>query len=154
MQKDHKRFVSSRGVGIQDFKLEKPWRPPSLVLEVDPPEHTKNRRFLTRALSPNKISQLKDFFKKSADKLIRELLEKKEIDFLFDQTQQKVLELSINLQKKEINYGEKTISFNVEKHLIDRIIYGLDDVDITLKEKDKIFDFEKTRIKERPWIFK
>ena len=79
-------------------------------------------------------------------------LEKKEIDFLFDQTQQKVLELSINLQKKEINCGEKTISFHVEKHLIDRIIYGLDDVDITLKEKDKIFDFEKTRIKERPWI--
>ena len=38
---DHKRFVSSRGVGFQDFKLEKPWRPPSLVLEVDPPEHTK-----------------------------------------------------------------------------------------------------------------
>ena len=82
------------------------------------------------------------------------ILEKKEIDFLFDQTQQKVLELSINLQKKEINYGEKSISFHVEKHLIDRIIYGLDDVDITLKEKDKIFDFEKTRIKERPWIFK
>ena len=77
---DHKRFVSSRGVGIQDFKLEKPWRPPSLVLEVDPPEHTKNRRFLTRALSPNKISQLKDFFKDCADKLIIELLEKKEID--------------------------------------------------------------------------
>ena len=81
-------------------------------------------------------------------------LEKKEIDFLFHQTQQKVLELSINLQKKEIIYGEKTISFHVQKHLIDRIIYGLDDVDITLKEKDKIFDFEKTRIKERPWIFK
>ena len=81
-------------------------------------------------------------------------LEKKEIDFLFDQTQQKVLELSINLQNKEINYGEKTISFHVEKHLIDRIIYGLDDVDITLKEKDKILDFERTRIKERPWIFK
>ena len=39
------------------------------------------------------------------------ILEKKEIDFLFDQTQQKVLELSINLQKKEINYGEKSISF-------------------------------------------
>jgi 3-isopropylmalate/(R)-2-methylmalate dehydratase small subunit len=81
-------------------------------------------------------------------------LEKKEINFLFDQTQQKVLELSINLQKKEINYGKKTISFNVDKHLIDRIIYGLDDVDITLKEKGKIFDFERTRIEERPWIFK
>ena len=29
---DHKRFVSSRGVGIQDFKLEAPWRPPSLAV--------------------------------------------------------------------------------------------------------------------------
>ena len=81
---DHKRFVSSRGVGIQDFKLEKPWRPPSLVLEVDPPEHTRNRRFLTQALSPNKIATLKVFFKNCADKLIKELLQKKEIDGISD----------------------------------------------------------------------
>ena len=81
-------------------------------------------------------------------------LAKSEIEFLFNQTQKKVLELTINLQNKVISYGDKNISFHVEKHLIDRIIYGLDDVDITLQEKDKIFDFEKIRIKERPWIFK
>ena len=81
---DHKRFVSSRGVGIQDFKLEAPWRPPSLVLEVDPPEHTKNRRFLTRALSPNKIAKLKDFFKHCADQLIAQLLQKREINGITD----------------------------------------------------------------------
>ena len=81
---DHKRFVSSRGVGIQDFKLEAPWRPPSQVLEVDPPQHTKNRRFLAQALAPNKISKLKDFFKECADQLISELLQKKEIDGISD----------------------------------------------------------------------
>ena len=81
---DHKRFVSSRGVGIQDFKLEAPWRPPSLVLEVDPPEHTKNRRFLTRALSPNKIAKLRDFFKNCADQLINQLLQKREINGISD----------------------------------------------------------------------
>ena len=81
---DHKRFVSSRGVGLQDFKLETPWRPPSLVLEVDPPEHTKNRRFVTRALSPNKIAKLKDFFKDCADQLINKLLKKKHIDGISD----------------------------------------------------------------------
>ena len=81
---DHERFVSSRGVGIQDFKLETPWRPPSLVLEVDPPEHTKNRRFVTRALSPNKIAKLKDFFKDCADQLINKLLKKKHIDGISD----------------------------------------------------------------------
>ena len=81
---DHKRFVSSRGVGIQDFKLEAPWRPPSLVLEVDPPIHTKNRRFVTRALSPNKIAKLKDFFKDCADQLTNKLLKKKQIDGIYD----------------------------------------------------------------------
>ena len=41
-----------------------------------------------------------------------------------------------------------------ERHLIDRIIFGLDDIDITFKDKDKIIDFEKNRISTRPWIFK
>ena len=114
---DHKRFVSSRGVGIQDFKLEKPWRPPSLVLEVDPPEHTKNRRFLTRALSPNKISQLKYFFKNCADKLIRELLQKKEIDGISDLAEifpTRVFPEAVGLKKidKEALLGYGAMVFN------------------------------------------
>ena len=37
--------------------------------------------------------------------------------------------------------------------LINRIIFDLDDVDITLKEKNKILKFEKERIKNKPWIY-
>ena len=81
-------------------------------------------------------------------------LDKTEIDFLFKQTHQDILELSINLQKKEIKVGEKIIFFSVEQHLVDRIIYGLDDIDITLKEKNKILNFEKERAIEKPWVFK
>ena len=81
-------------------------------------------------------------------------LDKTEIDFLFKQTHQDILELSINLQKKEIKVGEKIIFFSVEQHLVDRIIYGLDDIDITLKEKNKILNFEKARAIEKPWVFK
>lgn len=33
---DWERFCSSRGVGLTDFKTEPPWRPPSIILEVDP----------------------------------------------------------------------------------------------------------------------
>jgi hypothetical protein len=47
---DWQRFVSSRRVGLQDFELEKPWRPSSIVLEVDPPYHDKTRRVLNRAV--------------------------------------------------------------------------------------------------------
>ncbi len=81
-------------------------------------------------------------------------LDKTEIDFLFKQTHQDTLELSIDLQKKEIKVGEKIIFFSVEQHLINRIIYGLDDIDITLKEKNKILNFEKARAIEKPWVFK
>ena len=81
-------------------------------------------------------------------------LDKTEIDFLFKQTHQNTLELSIDLQKKEIKVGNKIIFFSVEQHLVDRIIYGLDDIDITLKEKNKILNFEKARAIEKPWVFK
>ena len=81
-------------------------------------------------------------------------LDKTEIDFLFKQTHQDTLELSIDLQKKEIKVGDKIIFFSVEQHLVDRIIYGLDDIDITLKEKRKILNFEKARAIEKPWVFK
>ena len=81
-------------------------------------------------------------------------LDKTEIDFLFKQTHQDTLELSIDLQKKEIKVGNKIIFFSVEQHLVDRIIYGLDDIDITLKEKHKILNFEKARAIEKPWVFR
>ena len=80
-------------------------------------------------------------------------LKKIEIDALFKKTEKDILEISIDLQKKEINLDQEIISFKVDNHLINRIIYKLDDIDITLKEKNKIHSFEKERIKNRPWIY-
>ena len=80
-------------------------------------------------------------------------LEKDQIDMIFNETKDDLLEISIDLQKKEINLKQQIIKFEVDDFLIDRIIYGLDDVDITLKEKKKIMNFEKERIKNKPWIF-
>ena len=73
---DWERFVSSRGVGLQDFSLEEPWRPPSIVLEVDPPYHTKPRAVIERALSPRAVRNLSESFKADAEKLVDALLEK------------------------------------------------------------------------------
>ena len=80
-------------------------------------------------------------------------LEKDQIDMIFNETKDDLLEISIDLQKKEINLKQQVIKFDVDDFLIDRIIYGLDDVDITLKEKNTIMNFEKDRIKNKPWIF-
>lgn len=80
-------------------------------------------------------------------------LEKDQIDMMFNETKDDLLEISIDIQKKEINLKQQIIKFEVDDFLIDRIIYGLDDVDITLKEKNAIMNFEKERIKNKPWIF-
>ena len=80
-------------------------------------------------------------------------LDKDEVETLFKKTKEDILEISIDLQKKQINLSEKVIHFEVDDHLINRIIFDLDDVDITLKEKNKILKLEKERIKNKPWIY-
>ena len=57
---DYSRFVSSRGVGLDDFKHTEAWRPPSIILEVDPPAHTRTRRVMIRAMSPRVAADLQE----------------------------------------------------------------------------------------------
>ena len=81
-------------------------------------------------------------------------LEKNQIEKLFGLVKKEVVELSIDLQKRIIFLNNQDeINFEVDDHLIERIIYGLDDIDITLKENDKISNFEKNRKITRPWIY-
>ncbi len=49
---DWQTFSSARGAGLTDFKKEKPWRLPSIVLEADPPLHDRTRKVLDGVLSP------------------------------------------------------------------------------------------------------
>jgi hypothetical protein len=41
----------------------------------------------------------------------------------------------------------------VDDNLLERIIFNLDDIDMTLKNKKIIKDFEENRMKNKPWIF-
>ena len=70
---DPATFCSSRGVGLSDFQREKPWRPPSLVLERDPPEHDRARGVLNRALSATVMRSLRGRFAAAAVELADEL---------------------------------------------------------------------------------
>lgn len=72
---DWERFVSSRGVGLQDFSCEEPWRPPSIVLEVEPPYHTKTRTVIGRALSPKAVAALREGFRLEAETVTDALLQ-------------------------------------------------------------------------------
>jgi len=81
-------------------------------------------------------------------------LEKNQIEELFKTLSAEVSELSVDLDSKKISYKKNELyDFKVEDNLLERIIFGLDDVDMTLKYKDKITVFEQARRKEKPWIF-
>jgi cytochrome P450 len=77
-------FCSSRGVGLSDFAKEKPWRPPSLILEADPPAHTRTRAVLSRVLSPAVMKQIRNRFVAAAEVKIDELLAKGSVDAVAD----------------------------------------------------------------------
>ena len=77
-------FCSSRGVGLSDFAKEKPWRPPSLILEADPPAHTRTRAVLSRVLSPTVMKQIRDRFAAAAAAKVDELLARGSFDTIAD----------------------------------------------------------------------
>jgi 4-methoxybenzoate monooxygenase (O-demethylating) len=73
---DWQTFSSARGAGLSDFKKEKPWRLPSLVLETDPPLHDRTRKVLDGVLSPAAMRRLRARFAEAADRLVEQLLER------------------------------------------------------------------------------
>ena len=78
------------------------------------------------------------------------------IETLFNNAFNSLLELSISLEEKTIRSADGSLisSFKVDQGLLDRIIFNLDDVDITLKDADEIKSFESMRKELRPEIFK
>jgi cytochrome P450 len=81
---DPQTFCSSRGVGLSDFAKEQPWRPPSLILEADPPAHTRTRAVLNRVLSPAVMKQIRARFAAAAEAKVDELLKKGSFDAIAD----------------------------------------------------------------------
>src|SRR5262245_51888793 len=59
---DPMTFCSSRGVGLSDFAKEKAWRPQSIILEADPPAHTRTRAVLSNVLSPTAMKGVREHF--------------------------------------------------------------------------------------------
>ena len=77
-------FVSGRGAGLSDFKKEKPWRPPSLLLEADPPDHSVARNVMSAILAPRTVRQPRDRFEAEADSFVESLIARGTIDAVTD----------------------------------------------------------------------
>lgn len=77
---DVANFSNAGGAGLANLFKEKPWRPPSIILEADPPLHTRTRAVLARIMSPGAMRRLADAFKSRAAVLVEELVERNEFD--------------------------------------------------------------------------
>ena len=71
---DWNDFESGAGVGLSNFRTEKPWRTPSVLLEADPPHHDAPRRVLIRTLGPRALRSLSDRWHADGASLVDEVL--------------------------------------------------------------------------------
>jgi cytochrome P450 len=81
---DWKTFSSAAGVGLADFRKEPPWRPPSLLLEADPPSHTEVRKPMLHLMSPKTAKTLRDAFDDPAQQLVDALVRRGTFDAVTD----------------------------------------------------------------------
>jgi cytochrome P450 len=81
---DWETYSSAAGVGLADFRQEPPWRPPSLLLEADPPAHTAVRKPMLRLMTPRVAEQLRETFDVVARKMVETLVVRGEFDAVTD----------------------------------------------------------------------
>jgi len=72
--RDWQDFESRSGVGHANFRREAPWRPPSLLLEADPPHHDAPRAVLAKVLGPRALHRLRQAWFADAEALVDDLL--------------------------------------------------------------------------------
>lgn len=84
---DWQTFGSGAGVGLANFHKESNWRPPSLLLETDPPTHTRARTVMNRVLSPRNLRELRDGFHRDAVRIIDRVLQLGSFDAVAELTQ-------------------------------------------------------------------
>lgn len=72
--RDAANYSSAGGAGLANFFKTKPWRPPSILLEADPPLHTKTRSVVLRILSVAALRELRERFEREAEAMIEPLV--------------------------------------------------------------------------------
>ena len=82
--REHELFCSGRGVGLSDFNCETPWRPPSLLLEADPPLHDRTRGVMNQIVSLRALKEIRPTWERHAEELADRLVEMRQFDAVRD----------------------------------------------------------------------
>ena len=64
------------------------------------------------------------------------------------------LQLTIDLQAQTVTDGEQLHGFEIDSALKEKMLKGMDDIDLTLAEAQLIRDFEVGHRQRQPWLFR
>jgi 4-methoxybenzoate monooxygenase (O-demethylating) len=82
--RDWETYSSASGAGLADFRKEKPWRTPSLLLEADPPAHTRARQVVGPLLTPRALRVWREPWEREASALVERLVAAGSFDAVAD----------------------------------------------------------------------
>jgi len=98
-------------------------------------------------------SRFADIFRGNSAKggLLTILLAQAEVEALWDAIEaEPSLAITVNLDKRQVSYGQRTAAFEIDDYTRWRLMEGLDDIGLTLKHVASIDAFEKSRPSFKP----
>ena len=79
------------------------------------------------------------------------MLDQKNINELIEYSKRKKV-IEISLEKQEIKFGNNKIEFEIDQFKKKCLLEGLDDIALSLEKSKKIYSYEESISKNKPWI--
>jgi 3-isopropylmalate/(R)-2-methylmalate dehydratase small subunit len=98
-------------------------------------------------------SRFADIFRGNSQKggLLTILLNQSEVEELWAAIEANpALAITVNLEEKTVAYSDQTVAFEIDDYVRWRLMEGLDDIGLTLANKDSIDTFESQRAAHKP----
>lgn len=80
------------------------------------------------------------------------VLDEESVDYLFE-TAGEQGPIAIDLAAQEVRHGERRMRFEIDPALKEKMLNGMDDIDLSLAERDQIEAFEARHKEAQPWLF-
>ncbi|WKE58073.1 3-isopropylmalate dehydratase small subunit [Corynebacterium tuberculostearicum] len=99
-------------------------------------------------------SRFADIFRGNAGKsgLLTGLMEQEDIELIWKQLESGETQVTVDLEARTVTVGENTYRFDIDDYTRWRLMEGLDDIGITLRNEDAIAGYESRRANFKPSV--
>ena len=99
-------------------------------------------------------SRFADIFRGNAGKsgLLTGLMEQEDIELIWKQLEAGETQVTVDLEARTVTVGENTYRFDIDDYTRWRLMEGLDDIGVTLRNEDAIATYESRRPSFKPAV--